>query len=81
MFFEDTREIQRFQIVTFGIGLSVLMAAFHNIGQLLCAVVVMGNSSLLYYFPALGLAGLVCGCITGVVLTVIPNKVYSGKVL
>ncbi len=63
------------------IGLSVLMAAFHNIGQLLCAVAVMGNSSLLYYFPALGLAALVCGCITGVVLTVIPNKVYSGKVL
>ena len=63
------------------IGLSVLMATFHNIGQLLCAVAVMGNSSLLYYFPALGLAALVCGCITGVVLTVIPNKVYSGKVL
>ena len=62
------------------IGLSVLMALFHNIGQLLCAVAVMGNSSLLYYFPALSFAALICGCITGVILTFIPDKIYSGRI-
>ena len=63
------------------IGLSVLMALFHNIGQLACALAVMGNSSLIYYFPALSLAALICGCITGAILTFIPNKIYSGRVL
>ena len=62
------------------VGLSVLMALFHKNGQLLCAAAVIGNSSLLYYFPALGIAALLCGCITGAVLTAIPNKIYFGKV-
>ena len=63
------------------VGISVIMALFHNIGQLLCAVAVMGNSSLLYYFPALCLAALICGCITGAILTFIPLKIYTRKVL
>ena len=63
------------------IGLSVLMALFHNTGQLLCAAAVMGNSSLFYYFPALSLAALICGGITGLILIFIPDKIYTRKVL
>ncbi len=62
------------------IGLSVLCALFHNVGQLICAAFMMGSSSVLYYFPALGISSVICGCLTGIVLCVLPTGIYSGKV-
>lgn len=48
------------------IGVSVAGAVSHNIGQLIAALVVIGNLSIFYYFPVLLIAGVVMGIIIGV---------------
>ena len=46
--------------------LSVIGAVFHNIGQLLVACIVLGSSSVFWYFPILLTSGIVTGIFTGV---------------
>ena len=46
--------------------LSVIGAVFHNIGQLLVACIVVGSSSVFWYFPILLTSGIVTGTFTGV---------------
>lgn len=50
------------------IGISVVGAIFHNMGQLTASVFVTGTVSLLYYLPVLILFSLVAGTVTGIVL-------------
>ncbi len=61
------------------IGLSVIMALFHNVGQIICASFVMHSTSIGYYFPILATASLICGTLTGIVLISLPESFYSGK--
>ncbi|MCC8015295.1 MAG: Gx transporter family protein [Eubacterium sp.] len=44
---------------------SVAGAVFHNIGQLLAALVILENTAIIYYLPALLLGGVLCGILTG----------------
>lgn len=54
------------------IGVSVLSAIAHNIGQL-TAVSVISGTALIYYLPPLLIFGIIFGSITGIVLkTVMP---------
>lgn len=46
--------------------LSVIGAIFHNIGQLLVACIVLGSSSVFWYFPILLTSGIITGTFTGV---------------
>lgn len=46
-------------------GVSIAGGVSHNIGQLLVAVLVVQNLKIAFYFPALMLAGLVTGCLIG----------------
>lgn len=46
-------------------GVSVLGGVFHNIGQILIAVIVVETSSLLYYLPVLILSGTLAGVLIG----------------
>lgn len=51
----------------FGIsGVSVLGGVFHNIGQLLVAIAVLGEPLLGWYFPVLLLAGAAAGFLIGI---------------
>ncbi len=55
------------------IGISVLSALFHNIGQLFAAVFITGTASIGYYAPALAVFGIATGAVTGVIFkAVIP---------
>ncbi|MBQ8763989.1 MAG: Gx transporter family protein [Clostridia bacterium] len=55
------------------IGISVLSALAHNIGQLFAAVFITGTASIAYYAPALAVFGIATGAITGVIFkAVIP---------
>ncbi len=54
------------------IGVSVVGGVFHNIGQILMAILVTESWKLLYYLPIL----LVFGVITGVVIGVISQWQY-----
>lgn len=50
------------------IGISVICALCHNIGQLFAAVFITGTANIVYYAPALAVFGLITGAVTGVVL-------------
>ena len=54
-------------------GISVISAIFHNIGQLIAAAFITGTSSIVYYAPALAVFGIATGAVTGVIFkAVIP---------
>ncbi|MDE6621486.1 MAG: Gx transporter family protein [Lachnospiraceae bacterium] len=46
-------------------GVSIAGGVSHNIGQLVVAVLVVQNLKIAFYFPALMMAGLVTGCVIG----------------
>lgn len=55
------------RIGTFSIiGVSIAGGVFHNIGQLIVAMLVLQSASLVYYFAVLMIAGLVTGFLIGV---------------
>ncbi|MBR5336851.1 MAG: Gx transporter family protein [Lachnospiraceae bacterium] len=47
-------------------GVSVLGGVFHNVGQILVAIVVLETGSLIYYLPVLIISGLIAGIIIGI---------------
>lgn len=47
-------------------GVSIAGGVFHNIGQLIVAMLVLETSSLIYYGPALLLSGLITGLVIGI---------------
>ena len=49
------------------IGVSVAGGVGHNLGQILIAAIVLENSGIFYYFPALLISGTVAGVCIGVV--------------
>ena len=55
-------------------GISVISALCHNIGQLIAAAFITSTSSIVYYAPALALFGIATGAVTGVIFkAVIPT--------
>lgn len=57
------------------IGISVAGGVTHNIGQLLVAMVVVSNTSLMVYAPALLVAGVLAGVVIGVVTKEVLGRV------
>ena len=49
------------------IGVSIAGGISHNIGQLIVAAIVVQNIKILYYFPALLIAGTITGLLIGIV--------------
>lgn len=47
------------------IGVSALGGVFHNIGQLIAAVIMLESCALIYYYPVLFISGLVTGFLIG----------------
>lgn len=50
------------------IGISVICALCHNLGQLVAAVFITATANIIYYFPALAFFGVITGAVTGVIL-------------
>lgn len=60
----------------FGInGVSVLGGVFHNIGQLIVAMLIVENEKILYYLPVLMISGVLAGIIIGLLSGVITKRV------
>ena len=53
---------------------SVVGAVFHNIGQILVAIVVTGTPSIVSYLPILLLSGIAAGLFTGVAAQYLVNR-------
>lgn len=56
---------------------SVAGGVAHNIGQLIVAVFVVDNYSVIYYVPALIISGIVTGIVVGIVADIIYNRTKS----
>lgn len=55
------------------IGISVICALCHNMGQLIAAMFITSTANIAYYAPALAVFGIATGAVTGVILrAVIP---------
>ena len=59
------------------VGVSVLSATGHHIGQMLAAVVLFDNGVLLTYLPVLLVAGTVVGSVTGLLLNVMSPRLQK----
>lgn len=58
-------------------GVSILGGVFHNIGQILMAMIVVENAKLLYYLPVLLLSGIVAGIAIGIVASMVTNRIQK----
>ncbi len=58
------------------VGVSLLCAAAHNTGQLIASLWLVGNA-VISYIPALAAASLVYGALNGVILCILPSKIYK----
>jgi len=47
-------------------GVSICGGIFHNIGQIIVAMIVVENMSIMYYMPILLISGVITGCLIGV---------------
>ena len=59
------------------IGISVFGGVTHNIGQLLAAMLIVKNASLIYYAPALLIFGVITGVLIGLLTTEILRRLPS----
>lgn len=48
------------------VGISILGAVFHNVGQILAAAFILDNIRITFYFPVLLIAGLITGMLIGI---------------
>ena len=48
-------------------GVSCTGGVIHNMAQLVFAAVTLGDIRLMYYYPVLIIAGLICGIVTGII--------------
>lgn len=68
------------QVFKLGIlGVSILGGVFHNVGQLLVAIVVVSNLRIAYLFPYLLLSGVITGAIIGFIASM--TVPYLKKIL
>ena len=56
-------------------GVSVLGGVFHNIGQIIVAMLVLETESLIYYLPFLMVIGTITGVLIGFVANLITIRV------
>lgn len=52
-------------------GVSILGGVFHNIGQIVVAILVVETASLLYYLPVLILSGTIAGVLIGALASIL----------
>ncbi|MCR5754592.1 MAG: Gx transporter family protein [Acetatifactor sp.] len=59
-------------------GVSVLGGVFHNVGQILVAILVLETGSIIYYLPFLVIVGTISGVVIGIVAAMITKRVRMG---
>lgn len=71
--------IYRFNIFTMS-GVSIIGGVFHNIGQLIVAMIIVDNLSVAFYFPVLMISGIITGLLVGIAANIIHIRVSGVKV-
>ena len=57
------------------IGVSVLGGVFHNVGQIIVAIIALDATSLVNYFPFLAVIGTISGIVIGIVSGMITERI------
>ena len=65
----------RFSSVGVGIGGGV----FHNVGQILCAMALLGTKQIAYYLPVLLISGTIAGVAIGIIAGILIKRVKPNK--
>lgn len=60
-------------------GVSVLGGIFHNVGQIIVAILVVETKSLLFYLPVLILSGTVAGVLIGILASILIRHLNKMK--
>ena len=68
------KKTERFSII----GVSLSGGVFHNVGQIIVAMLVLETTQLVYYLPALMVAGTVTGFFVGLLGTMITERIKKG---
>ena len=66
----------KFESISY-IGISVLAAVSHNIGQLIMSVIYSGTIALVNYLPVLLVFGVISGLITGIIICISMPKIKA----
>lgn len=61
-------------------GVSVAGGIFHNVGQIIVAMIVLETQSLIYYLPVLIVSGLVAGVVIGILAAEIIKRLPKEKI-
>lgn len=59
------------------LGISVAGGVSHNIGQLIVAMLIVENTSLIYYAPALLISGIVTGLLIGILTAEVEKRILK----
>ena len=62
------------------LGVSVLGAAVHNVGQIAAAAAVMENAGVFYYLPVLLLSGAVTGALIGILSGTVISRIEKLRI-
>jgi len=58
-------------------GVSVLGGVFHNVGQIIMAMIIVESANLVYYLPVLIISGLIAGVLVGILAAVITKRLQA----
>lgn len=61
-------------------GVSVIGGVFHNLGQIIVAIIVLDTASLIYYFPFLVVVGTVSGIVIGIISGMIIERFRKNSI-
>lgn len=59
-------------------GVSILGGVFHNVGQIIVAMIILETKQLIYYLPTLMIAGTVTGFFVGLLGTMVTERIKKG---
>lgn len=57
--------------------ISIFGGIFHNIGQLIIAILIVDNYHVAYYAPFLIIAGIICGFINGIIANEVIKRIHD----
>lgn len=63
------------------IGISVVGGVFHNLGQILAAMLLMKSSAIFYYFPLLVIFGVLSGTLIGIASGLLAKRLERTKII
>ena len=59
------------------LGISMAGGVFHNIGQLIMAIIVLESFNIAYYFPVLIISGVITGLLIGIISNEMLKRIHK----